>query len=54
MILVVNSSISTSAALVVASFLMIVVGVSKKRLGWRSVECRVCHRPRGCCTCRWL
>jgi hypothetical protein len=53
-LLTANSSISASAAVVVASFLMIVAGVNKKRLGWRSVECHVCHHPRGSCICRWL
>lgn len=41
-------------AIVVASVLMIVAGVGKKRLQWRTVECPVCHHPRGSCTCRWL
>ncbi|MFZ1881730.1 MAG: hypothetical protein WAU41_16420 [Gaiellaceae bacterium] len=53
-LLLASSSISTSAAVIVASFLMIAAGMSKKRLGWRSVECPVCHHPRGSCTCRWL
>jgi hypothetical protein len=38
----------------IAGFLMVVAGVGKKRLRWRTVECPVCHHPRGSCTCRWL
>jgi hypothetical protein len=53
-LLVASSSISASAAVVAAGFLMIGAGVSKKQLRWRDVECRVCHQPRGSCTCRWL
>jgi len=49
-----TSSISAPVAIVVASFLMIVAGVGKKRLQWRTIECPVCHHPRGSCTCRWL
>jgi hypothetical protein len=53
-LLAATSSLSGSAAIVVASLLMIVAGLGKKRLRWRTVECPVCHHPRGSCTCRWL
>ena len=45
---------AVTAAAVVASFLMVLAGVGKKQLRWRTVECPVCHHPRGSCTCRWL
>ena len=49
------SSISALAATgLVAGFLMIVAGIGKRRLDWRTVECPVCHHQRGSCTCRWL
>jgi hypothetical protein len=38
----------------VASFLMVVAGVRKKRLRWRTVECPTCHHPLDSCSCRWL
>src|SRR5579862_3303197 len=41
-------------AAVVASFLMVLVGVAEKRLRWRAAQCRVCQRPHDACTCRWL
>lgn len=40
-------------AAVIASFLMVLAGVGQKRLRWRTVQCRVCDRPRDSCTCRW-
>jgi hypothetical protein len=49
-----TSPLVAPAAIVVASFLMIVAGVGKKQLHWRTVECPVCHQVRGSCTCRWL
>lgn len=48
------SSMSVPAAAVLAGFLMVVAGVSKKLLHWRTVECPVCRRDRRTCTCRWL
>jgi len=54
MLIAAGSSISAFAAVVLAGFLMVVASVSKKRLGWRDVDCQVCHHPRASCTCRWL
>lgn len=54
MSLLAATSISIPAAIAVASFLAIVAGVGKKQVLWRSVQCPVCHHPRGSCTCRWL
>lgn len=51
---VASASVATSAAIVVASVLMIIAAVDKKQLRWRTVECPVCHHPRRSCTCRWL
>jgi hypothetical protein len=41
-------------AVLVASVLMVLAAVSKRKLRWRAAECPVCHHPRGACTCRWL
>jgi hypothetical protein len=52
--LVATTTFSLPAGALLASFLMVFAGVGKKRLRWRTVECPVCHHPRGSCTCRWL
>ena len=49
-----TSPVIASIATVIASFLMVLAGVRKKQFRWRTVECPVCHHPRGSCTCRWL
>jgi hypothetical protein len=54
MIVAVTSSITALPSVLLAGLLMIVVGVTKKRLRWRTAECPVCHHPRTACTCRWL
>lgn len=52
--LIATTTFSLPAMALIAGFLMVVAGVGKKRLRWRTVECPVCHHPRGSCTCRWL
>ena len=42
------------AAALVASVLMILAGMAKRRFVLRAPECPVCHHRRNACTCRWL
>ena len=37
----------------VAVYVMIDVGLARRRLAWRAQRCGVCHRPRTRCVCRW-
>jgi hypothetical protein len=46
-------SVDPTAA-IVASVLMVLAGLVKRRIGWRAVECPVCHNEKQRCTCRWL
>jgi hypothetical protein len=48
------SPLMTTAALILASFLMILIGSAKKRVIMKTSICPVCHRERKRCTCRWL
>jgi hypothetical protein len=41
-------------AMLLASFLMVVAGMAKKRLAQKVGICPVCHHERKACTCRWL
>ena len=41
-------------AVLVASVLMVLAGMAKRKFQWRMTECPVCHHPKGRCTCRWL
>ncbi|MGZ4392772.1 MAG: hypothetical protein ACXVRK_11740 [Gaiellaceae bacterium] len=54
MILLEMNPVAGPVTTVSVGFLMVVAGVAMKRLRWRTVECPVCHQPRGSCTCRWL
>jgi hypothetical protein len=38
----------------VASVLMVLAGLTKRRFASRRQVCRVCGNPRELCTCRWL
>jgi hypothetical protein len=38
----------------VASVLMLLAGLRKRRFAPRDAECPVCHNARALCTCRWL
>jgi hypothetical protein len=44
----------TTLPLVVASVLMVLAAIRKRRVGWINGACPVCHRPKDGCTCRWL
>lgn len=45
---------ATMVALVLAAaYAMTGAGLAKHRLVWRSQRCRVCHRPRNTCVCKW-
>jgi hypothetical protein len=48
-----TTSFTFPAAALLASFLMAAAGVGKRRLAWKTAECRVCGRPKRACTCRW-
>jgi hypothetical protein len=54
MIALAANPITHGSVALAASFLMVAVGVGTKQLRWRTVQCRVCGRPRGSCECRWL
>jgi hypothetical protein len=54
MILLPTDPASVTTVTVIASALMVLSGMGKKRLRWRSAECPVCHHRQGSCTCRWL
>ena len=54
MILLPTDPASVTIVTVIASALMVLSGMGKKRLRWRSAECPVCHHRQGSCTCRWL
>jgi len=41
-------------AVLVASVLMVLAGMAKRRFVLRDTECPVCRHPRSACTCRWL
>jgi hypothetical protein len=40
--------------ILVVGALMVLCGLAKRRLVFRSATCPVCHHPRPACTCRWL
>jgi hypothetical protein len=42
-----------AVVIVVAAALMVLSAVARRQLAWRDSRCRVCHRPRSRCTCRW-
>jgi hypothetical protein len=48
-----NPALLVDVGALVAGILMVVAGVTQKRLKWRSAECPTCHHPRSSCSCRW-
>jgi hypothetical protein len=52
-VLLTNPAIVFDVGALVAGILMVLTGVSQKRLSWRSAECPTCHHPRSSCSCRW-
>jgi len=55
MIVFPTDPLTATSATAIASVLMVLSGVGKRRLRWRAGRvCPVCHHRQGACTCRWL
>ena len=52
-VLLANPAILFEVGALVAGILMVLTGMSQRRLNWRSAECPTCHHPRSSCSCRW-